>query len=296
MKKTLILTESDLVKLIDRIVESLDEQYDQDIDANYDEEDYVEAFLQYFRPWVRTKHGDEIGEYPLSYLIKKYMSEFAEDNGLEPDKVIYHYRNSLINAGNIGKNLVFQSKYKLPTLRSKVKFTDKFKKPLEFFLNDLNLPDYIKLNFVEDNPYDVRVEIIVDWLGLIKSKDEKGLSISSIKIELEKNIKNFLGIDYGNPTHGQLKLNFSSYPTYVGLDEWIQKDFNKEIKKKIKALPNAKRIIHSIKFQDYGGTRIGGEIHLSIKSMNWNGKHDLIKSIKDMLQSMGYNTNILQIH
>lgn len=294
MKKTLILTESELVKVINRIVESLDEQYDQDIDANYDEEDYVEVFLKYFRPWVRTKHGDEIGEYPLSYLIKKYMSEFAEDNGLEPDEVIYDYINSLSNAGNLGEKLVLQGKHKLPTLRSKVKFTDKFKKPLEFFLNELNIPDYIKLNFVEDNPYNVRVEIIVDWLGLIKSKEEKAPNLNSIKTDLEKKIKNFLGVDFGNPTHGQLELNFSSYPTYVGLDEWIQKDFNKEIKKKIKALPNAKRIIHSIKFQFDLGSRIGGKIHLSIKS--YPGRNDLIKSIKDMLQSMGYNTNILQIH
>ena len=60
-EKTLILTESELVKVINRIVES----YNDEI---YDEEDYVEAFLQYFRPWVKKNHGDEVNESPLSYL------------------------------------------------------------------------------------------------------------------------------------------------------------------------------------------------------------------------------------
>lgn len=284
MKKTLILTESELVKVINRIVES----YNDEI---YDEEDYVEAFLQYFRPWVRKNHGDEVGESPLSYLIKKHISEFAKDIGLDDDST-EAWRSNISNASRVGNRIVSQGKHKLPSLRSQEKFTDRFKKPLEFFLNELNIPDYIKLNFFEDNPYNVRVEVIVDWLGLIKSKEERAPNLNSIKTELEKRIKNFLGVDFGNPTHGQLRLNFGS-PEYVGIDEWIKKDFNKEIKKKIKALPNATRIIHAIKFVENGSSNIGGELQFSIKS--YTGKHDLIKRIKDMLQSMGYNTNILKL-
>ena len=45
MKKIITLTESELVKVINRIVESHD-------DERYDDEDYVEVFLNYFRPWV----------------------------------------------------------------------------------------------------------------------------------------------------------------------------------------------------------------------------------------------------
>ena len=286
MKKTLILTESELVKVINRIVES----YNDEI---YDEEDYVEAFLQYFRPWVKKNHGDEVGESPLSYLIKKHISEFAKDIGLDSDDTVQLWRSNISNASRVGKRIVSQGKHKLPSLRSQEKFTDRFKKPLEFLLNELNIPDYIKLNFFEDNPYNVRVEVIIDWLGLIKSKEESAPNLNSIKTELEKKIKNFLGVEFGNPTHGQLKLNFG-YPEYVGIDEWIKKDFNKEIKKKIKLLPNATRIIHAIKFVENGsGNNIGGELQFSIKS--YTGKHDLIKRIKDMLQSMGYNTNILKL-
>ena len=285
MKKTLILTESELINVVNRIVES----YNDEI---YDEEDYVEAFLQYFRPWVRKNHGDEVGESPLSYLIKKHISEFAKDIGLDSDDVVNSWRSNISNASRVGKRIISQGKHKLPSLRSQEKFTERFKKPLEFFLNELNIPDYIELNFFEDNPYNVQIEVIVDWLGLIKSKEEKAPDLNSIKTELERKIKNFLGVDFGNPTHGQLKLNFGS-PNYVGIDEWIKKDFNKEIKKKIKALPNATKIIHAIKFVKNGSRNIGGELQFSIKS--YTGKHDLIKRIKDMLQSMGYNTNILKL-
>ena len=46
MKKVLSLTESELIKVINRIVES----YRDDV---YDDEDYVEVFFKYFRPDVR---------------------------------------------------------------------------------------------------------------------------------------------------------------------------------------------------------------------------------------------------
>ena len=143
MKKVLSLTESELIKVINRIVES----YRDDV---YDDEDYVEVFFKYFRPWVKKNHGDEIGEYPLSYLVKKYVAEFAVDNGMNPDNVIFGYRNNITNATYIGKSLVSQGKHKLPSLRSQEKFTEKYKKPLEFFVSELNLPDFIKFELIEE--------------------------------------------------------------------------------------------------------------------------------------------------
>jgi hypothetical protein len=281
MKKTLTLTESGLVKLVNRIVESYS-------DDTYDDEDYVEVFLHYFRPWIRTNHGDEIGEYPLSYLTKKYMAEFAKDNGLVPDNVIYGYRNSLNNAANIGKNIVRQGKHKLPSLRSQEKFTEKFKKPLEFFVNELNLPEFMELSFTENTPYKVYVTLKVDWEGLIKYQGTETFKSDKIKKELEQRIKDFLGVEIGNPTHGQLNFNFDKI--YVGIDEWVKKSLNKELKKKIRELPSS-RILHAIKFETMSNT-LGGELKFSFK--NWNGRNDFMKDVKELLQSMGYNTNILK--
>lgn len=281
MKKTLTLTESDLVKLLNRIVESY-------TDDTYNDEDYVEVFLQYFRPWIKANHGDEIGEYPLSYLTKKYMSEFAEDNGLVPDSVIYGYKGTLGNAANIGKNLVKQGKHKMPSLRPQEKFTEKFKKGLEFFVNELNLPEFMELIFVEKTPYKVFVTLKVGWEGLIKYQGEKIFKPEDIKVGLQKRIKDFLGVEIGNPTHGQLEFNFNR--EYIDVDDWVKKSLNKEIKKKIRELPSA-RVLHAIKFETMNHN-LGGELKFSFK--NWNGRNNFMKEVKELLQSMGYNPNILK--
>lgn len=281
MKKTLTLTESDLVKLLNRIVESY-------TDDTYNDEDYVEVFLQYFRPWIKANHGDEIGEYPLSYLTKKYMSEFAEDNGLVPDSVIYGYKGTLGNAANIGKNLVKQGKHKMPSLRPQEKFTEKFKKGLEFFVNELNLPEFMELIFVEKTPYKVFVTLKVGWEGLIKYQGDKIFKPEDIKVGLQKRIKDFLGVEIGNPTHGQLEFNFNR--EYIDVDDWVKKSLNKEIKKKIRELPSA-RVLHAIKFETMNHN-LGGELKFSFK--NWNGRNNFMKEVKELLQSMGYNTNILK--
>jgi hypothetical protein len=283
MKKKLTLTESQLVKVINRIVESYS-------DDKYDDEDYVEVFLHYFRPWIRANHGDEIGEYPLSFLVKKYISEFAEANGIRPEEVIYSYRNNLINASNFGERLVRMGKHKLPSLRSQEKFTETHKKPLEFFVGSMKLPEFMKINFIEPTPYRVQAVLSVDWVPLIKYQGEKTFNYDSIKRELEQRIKDFLGIEFGNPTHGQLSFNFTK--DYIGVDEWVKKSLNKEIKKEIRALPKS-IILHAIKFETLRSSNLGGELKLSFK--NWNGRSDFVKEVKNLLQLMGYNTNILKV-
>ena len=282
MKKVLSLTESELIKVINRIVES----YSDDV---YNDEDYVEVFFHYFRPWVKKNHGDEIGEYPLSYLVKKYVAEFATDNGMHPDNVIFGYRNNITNAANIGKKLVQQGKHKLPSLRSQEKFTEKYKKPLEFFVSELNLPDFIKFELIEENPYNILVIFDVNWEGLIKYQGTEKVKPDAVVKELTQRISDFLGIEIGNPTYGQLSLKLKK--DYVGIDEWIKKTLNKEIKKKFRELPNS-RILHAIKFETKS-YELGGELKLSFKS--WNGRNDFIKNAKELLQSMGYNTNILNV-
>ena len=282
MKKVLSLTESELIKVINRIVES----YSDDV---YNDEDYVEVFLKYFRPWVKKNHGDEVGEYPLSYLVKKYIGEFALDNGINPDNNIFSYKNNLANAANVGKNLVKQGKHKLPSLRSQEKFTEKYKKPLEFFISELNLPDYIKFDLIEENPYNIWARFDVNWEGLIKHQGTEKIKPDEIVRKLTQRISNFLGVEIGNPTYGQLSLKLKK--DYVGIDEWIKKTLNKEIKKKFRELPNS-RILHAVKFETKS-YELGGELKLSFKS--WNGRNDFIKNAKELLQSMGYNTNILNV-
>jgi hypothetical protein len=286
MKRKLTLTESELIKVINRILESYE-------DERYDDEDYVEVFLKYFRPWIKKTHGDEIGEYPLSYLVKKYISEFVEENGFDKDKIIIQYRNNLTNAANVGRAFVNSGKYKLPSLRSQQKFTEKFKKPLSFFIEEMNLPDFMKIVMTEESPYKVNCVLKVDWEKLIKSTGDEKYRLNDLSYELNNKIKNFLGVELGNPTHGQLALYFNTVD-YIGLDEWVKNDLNKIIKKKIKELPDAKRTIHAIKFTA-GNQNLGGFIEFSYKDVSWSSRKPLKDNVKQLLEGMGYNTNYLRV-
>ncbi len=282
MKKTITLNESELVGVIHKIVES----YNND---SYDDSDYIEVFLKFFRPWVKEKHGDEISNYPLSYLVKKYISEFAQDFEIDPTSTILGYRDNIRNVAAVGKALVQKGKTKLASLQSKEKFTEKYKKQLDFLVNKLELPDFIKLDFVEETPYNVIGRIRVDWEKLIKYPTDKTFRANDISRELKNKIENFLGVELGNPTYGQLSLTFNK--AYVGVEDWVKKTLNKEIKKEIRSLPRAS-ILHAIKFET-NGDKFGGELKLSFK--NWNGRNDFKKQVENLLQELGYNTKTLEV-
>lgn len=282
MKKTLTLNESELVGVINKIVES----YNND---SYDDSDYIEVFLNFFRPWVKEKHGDEISNYPLSYLVKKYISEFAEDFEIDPKSTILGYRDNIKNVAAVGKALVQKGKTKLTSLQSKEKFTEKYKKQLDFLVKKLELPDFIKLDFVEETPYNVIGRVRVDWEKLIKYPTDKTFRANDISRELKNKIENFLGVELGNPNYGQLSLTFNK--AYVGVEDWVKKTLNKEIKKEIRSLPRAS-ILHAIKFET-DGDKFGGELKLSFK--NWNGRNDFKKQVENLLQELGYNTKTLEV-
>jgi len=282
MKKTITLNESELVGVIHKIVES----YNND---SYDDSDYIEVFLKFFRPWVKEKHGDEISNYPLSYLVKKYISEFAQDFEIDPTSTILGYRDNIRNVAAVGKALVQKGKTKLASLQSKEKFTEKYKKQLDFFVNRLELPDFIKLDFIEEIPYNVIGRVRVDWEKLIKYPTDKTFRSNDISRELKNKIENFLGVELGNPTYGQLSLTFNK--AYVGVEDWVKKTLNKEIKKEIRSLPRAS-ILHAIKFET-NGDKFGGELKLSFK--NWNGRNDFKKQVENLLQELGYNTKTLEV-
>ena len=282
MKKILTLNESEFVVVINKIVES----YNND---SYDDSDYIEVFLNFFRPWVKEKYGDEISGYPLSYLVKKYISEFAQDLEIDPYNTILSYRDNIRNAVAVGKLIVQKGKTKLVSLQSKEKFTEKYKKQLDFFVNKLELPDFIKLDFIEEIPYNVIGRLRIDWEKLIKYPTDKSFRANDIYRELKQKIENFLGVEIGNPTYGQLSLTFNK--DYVGVEDWVKKTLNKEIKKEIRSLPKSS-ILHAIRFET-NGESFGGELKLSFKS--WTGRNDFKNQVKNLLEELGYNTKTLEV-
>ena len=144
MKKTHTLTESDLEKVVRTVLESFNPK-------EYEDEDFVEVFVNYFRPWVKKKHGDELGQYPLSLLIKNHMEEFAKDYGV--DDVIKGYYGAYRTMVNVGKEFAQKGVHKMPSLKNEGLFLEKYKKAITFFTDRLDLPEWITLKLTEDSPY-----------------------------------------------------------------------------------------------------------------------------------------------
>ena len=119
----------------------------------YDDEDFIEVFFEYFRPWVKSTHGEDVGRYPMSYLLKKYFVEFCKYVGLDvDDDDEYWAERQLVE---IGKAFVEKRQHKLPNLRPSVKFTERYSKPINYIIKSLKMPSWMTFNFKETTPYKV---------------------------------------------------------------------------------------------------------------------------------------------
>ena len=284
--KKITLNESEMINFVSMLIERVNLE-------GYTDEDFIEVFVNLFRPWVKSNHGDEVGKYPMSYLVKKYIDEFISD--IKLDVSDFRYESGLKKFVRIGREIVRGGIYHLPSLNSDKKFTEQYKKHLEFIISALNLPEYINLKFTEDSPNKVYGEAIVDFQKLIKSKNTPP-RIMSISENLRKYFDNYLGLEFGSPVHGKLDFYLNSTPTYVGLNEWTKNEFNKNIKKQIKQLPSAERNISSLKLILDNHSSLKAEIKIGWKRDARWGEHSKIKEeVRNILKSMGYNPEILEV-
>jgi hypothetical protein len=283
--RKITLNQTEMTNFVSMIVEQVNL-------SGYEDEDFVEVFLNLFRPWVKSNHGDEVSKYPMSYLVKKYFQEFTTDYNIDSDR----YGTTIKKIISAGRDIVRYGKYELPSLNSNTKFTERFKKHLDYFISNFDVPDYVKFEITEDSPNDVDIMSVVDFQKLIKSDNTNVFSTSSFSKKLQKYLENYLGVEFGSPVHGKLDLYAPSSPKYVGVDEWIKNEFNKNIKKQIKQLPLADRNISSLKFILRTSSRVGAEIKIGWKrDSRWSEHHEVKKSVRELLSNMGYNTEILEI-
>jgi hypothetical protein len=283
MKRIHTLTESDLNRIVKTVLENFNA-------SEYEDEDFIEVFLNYFRPWVKKTHGDEVGQYPLSLLIKTHINEFIEDYGIENNSRVY---GSYRNMANVGRELAIKGVHRMPNLKKEGLFIDKFKKAITFFTDRLNLPEWMTLELTENSPYKVYGRFIVDWDKAIHDKSVEPLNASKLSTEFMETLTNFIGVELGSPTHGKLDLNIGGSFVYEGIDEWIAKTLNKEIKKKIRALPNS-HVLHSVKFTTSNNS-VGGYITLTYKSNAWRSSGNFTDDVRELLESLGYNTDRLRV-
>jgi hypothetical protein len=285
MKRLIKLNETEFKKLIIMISEQIDLN-------DYRDEDFIEVFINHFRPWVKLKHGDEVGEYPMSLLVEKYFDEFAKDLGM--DDRFYGTRSS--NLVRVGREIVRLGKHTLKSLKSGIRFTKKYGNALNMIVNQLDLPDFVTIKFTEDAPFKVWGQVIVDYPKMVKTEGEKiNLSTHQIRRKLEEYINNFMGIQFGNASHGKLDLNVHSSIDYVGVDEGIKQVLNKQIKKKIKELPDAKRCLHSIRYSVDNSNFYSTMKLIFTSYTRWDTQNDFKRQVRELLTEMGYNPEYIKV-
>ena len=284
MEKFSTLTEQDVKRITNLVKEQVDV-------SEYEESDFIEVFVKYFRPWVKKFHGDEVSEYPMSHLVKKYNADFIRDYGIElRDR---YYSNDLRKLVDIGKALVVKGTHNLPSLKKEGMFLEKYDKGLKSLIEYLDLPEFMKIKFQENKPYHVSVWIEANMDEMLKYEGEV-LDSSKYMDSLKNYISSFLGVEYGSPVHGNLQLQTSG-PIYDGEEEWVKNVFNKKIKTAIKNLPNAKGKIHSTKL-NINRSNFRVNVQLTFRQGNWRVESDLNQGTRQILLSMGYSPKRIMLY
>ena len=296
MKRKLVLTESELVNLAMRIAE----QVNFDL---YDDEDFLDAFFQMFRTWVKRFKGAKNLDYPMSYLLKKYSKDFVEhtlgDEGLKKlvrweegddlDELWNDYVISKYDAINIIQMAVEKNKYNLPKLFQQEKFTEKYKSIIDNFLKeDLELPDYVKVTVDEPNPHYFSIKIGVDTERWLRDLNEVRINRHGIESRIKNFFSHFLGLEFGYIKHGQSEIHVTDVE-FLGLENWVKNELNKKIKKEFKTLPES-RLVKSLKLVPHGNKFSLNVTFLS--QARWNDRKTVVDKYNEKLRELGYGPNL----
>jgi len=269
-------------------VRLLSEQDEHDYLDDYDDEDFIEVFFEYFRPWVKTNHGEDASRYPMSYLLKKYLVEFCKYVGsdeIDDDDDYWSYTQ----LEKIGREIVIRLQHKLPSLLPSHKFTEKYTKQIDFIIKNLKLPSWLNISLTEERPYNIIVNFKIDFDLYLKSENDD--SVYDYFEEFKSYVNQFMGFEEGNPSHGHIK--FDSDIELLN-NPFSNPKFVKEFKSKIKSLPGGETI-HMIKIS-YDQSRL--KIHLSSKTrqyINWPARDRFRNIVYQMLEKEGYNKEKLNI-
>lgn len=297
MKRKIFLTESELVKLALTIAEQTN------FDA-YDDEDFLDAFFQLFRNYIKRYKGAKSLDYPMSYLLKRYSVDFVKDTlgedylknltgweeGDDLDELLQDWVISQYDAKRIVTRAIEQQRYNLPKLVQQERFTEKYKTIIDNFITEgLELPDYVTVVLDEPNPHTFVVKTTVDFQKWIKDPKEVRISSSTIENKLKKFLQDYLGLDFGYIKYGQSEIGGQKID-FVGVDSWVKNELNKKIKKELKTLPDS-RYVKAIRFKEPKYNK--AELELVFHSdTRWNSKNDIVKEYKEKLLELGYGPNL----
>lgn len=282
MSTKVLLSESELISLVKRIVENIE----------YDELDYANAFFQIFMDWIRKNTPEKFWSYPVGLLVQKYSYPFVKDvtgddffsrTQIDRDFVIHRY-----DLERIVKSAIKKGHYKLPSLYSEEKFTEKYKKIIPIVIEHLELPEYVNIRFEENKPNFVEVFIDVLYSNMLLSENVKSVNSSNIERKIRNFLENFAAVELGNPAYGGVSLHVKNTNLF-GVESWIKDVLNKQIKKHIRTLPEA-RDLKSIRFEPNSN---GGIMKLIFSGYpSYVSRNALRDKVREYLKELGYGEKI----
>ena len=229
---------------------------------------------------------------PLSYLVKKYTKEFANDLGLG-DQGERDYFSGLRLIGKLGREIINKGLYKYASLRPETKFTDKFQKKIQYFIDKIELPTYVTLHLKEDLPWKIEQSLELDFVSRLKDPEFKRMYSSSILDKFEKYFTNYMGIETGNSEHGELEFRRDFDFLVKGFEEWVKTDY-KKLKKEIKSIPGAEGVQRIVLELDKRNAEV--EMQIVFKSdSRWDRDKEYINKVKEYITQKGYNTEVLKV-
>ena len=286
MASKIFLKESELISVIKNIVEQ--------VNLEYDELDYMAAFVHIFMDWIRKNTPEKFWSYPFGFLIKKYSKPFLIDMTGADYRNMDDYNDYEISKWDIDrivKTIVKRGGYQLPSLYSEEKFTEKYSKILPEIIEQLELPEYASIRFEENDPKFVKVFVDVPFATMLLSPNTKSISTYTISRKIEDFVKNYLGLELGNPAHGELNIEVKE-PKLVGLEPWVKDVLNKVIKKEIRTFPEA-RDLKSIRFEP---NTTGANMKFIFKGYpSYQGRSALRDKVKSYFSKLGFPDNKIRI-
>jgi hypothetical protein len=271
------------------MVNTILEQVEMDL-SQYDENDFTDAFVFLFRNWIVNKMGDESKKYPFSFLLKKYGQKFLDESFGDRYSKYFSDRDvdfSRYMIPRIGKYFIQSGIHSLPSLRGEEKFTEKYARHIPRLIKLLEIPSWVKIEIKEDKPNEVVVNLIVDYPSYLKN-DPSSLNLDQYRLQkkLQTILEDYLGVDFGNPVHGELNLSLRIMSENT--ESWIKNVLNKEIKKHIKSMPDGNNV-HSIRFEPKTTGNSDMRIVYKENSHRHMHQYDFRNKVRDYLKGLGYN-------
>lgn len=286
MTKKIIILESQLNSIL--------EETEEISFSDYTDEDYFDAFFYIFRKWLKKKHGEETFRYPMSYLLNQYSKEFILDT-LGQDFLSGRlrdegddYRINRWDLPRVVQELVKKKVHNLPSVQKQESFLEKYQSFIDMIVPSLELPNFVNLRLEEKKPQRVTVTPVIGYEEWLKHPERFYTSRGNMEKKFLDYLENFLGVEIGNPAHGQTEILFRN-PSRLGEEEWIKQELNKKLKKQIRALPYSQNL-KAIRFT---ADDSGGEMKLIFKDMaGWSQRREFKNSVQELLTQEGYGPNL----